>query len=148
MKKKILVADEDESVRRMVARVLEMAGYSVMLAGTGRETVAKSRTGQPDLVLLDLKEPEAGGWEIFEQVNHALNALVPVIVITAWPNQYEQAVQKGVDVLMEKPLDLPLLLQTMSELLTESEQERTRQLMNRNFTTTLLVQERGVGSGA
>jgi CheY-like chemotaxis protein len=138
MKKKILLADDDESVRKMVGRVLETAGYAVLPATTGQEAVARHQSGQPDLVLLDLKMPDHDGWESFKQISEA-NPLVPVIVITAWPNQYDEAVQRGIDALMEKPLDIALLLQTIQDLLAESEQDRARRLTDRNFTTTLLT---------
>jgi CheY-like chemotaxis protein len=138
MKKKILLADDDESVRKMVGRVLETAGYAVLPASTGREAVTKYRSGQPDLLLLDLKMPDHDGWEAFEQIS-AANPLVPVVVITAWPNQYDAAVQRGIDALMEKPLDLPVLLQTIEDLLAESEQDRTRRLTDRNFSTAHLT---------
>lgn len=137
MKKRILLADDDESVRKMVARVLESAGYAPLLAATGREAVAKFRTGPPDLVLLDLKMPDQDGWKAFDEISR-FDSLVPVIVITAWPNQYEQAVQRGIDALMEKPLDLPLLLQTIHNLLAESEPQRVRRLTDRDFTTVRL----------
>ena len=132
--KKILIADDDESVRKMVARVLESAGYGTLLAKDGCEAVAKSRTEEPDLILLDVRMPEQGGWEAFEEIGKAAG-LIPVIVITAWPNQYEQAVQRGIDALMEKPLDLPLLLQTIENLLREPEPQRARRLTDRSFTT-------------
>jgi DNA-binding response OmpR family regulator len=118
MKKRILLADDDESVRRMVARVLESAGYAVMLAGTGAEAVSRFEAVRADLVLLDLKMPDEEGWAGFEQISR-VNGMAPVIVMTAWPNQYERAVRRGVDALMEKPLDLPLLLQTIHKLLAD-----------------------------
>ena len=49
---------------------------------------------------------------------------MPVIMITARPHQPEQGKAAGVDALMEKPLDLPLLLQTIRELLDEADQRR------------------------
>ena len=137
MNKRVLLADDDESVRKMVGRVLESAGYHVLQASTGTEAVAKFRTGQPHLVLLDLKMPDQEGWEAFEQLSH-YDPLVPVIVITAWPNQYDEAVQRGIDALMEKPLDIPLLLQTIQKLLDEPERKRTERLTDRNFTTAYL----------
>jgi DNA-binding response OmpR family regulator len=138
MKKRILLADDDESVRKMVGRVLESVGYQVLMASTGRETVAKFRAGKPDLILLDLKMPDQEGWEAFEQVNHE-DALVPVVVITAWPNQYDQAVKRGIDALMEKPLDMQLLLETIESLLREPEAQRTQRVTARNFTTSFLT---------
>jgi DNA-binding NtrC family response regulator len=138
MNKTILLADDDASVRKMVARVLETAGYSVTQAGTGREAIARCVARQPNLVLLDLKLAEEDGWEVFEQVSR-LNPMLPVIVITAWPNQYEEAVRRGIDALMEKPLDMPLLLQTIHDLLAEPENERAHRLTDRNFTTSYLA---------
>ena len=137
MKKKILLADDDESVRRMVARVLETAGYAVVLAGSATEAVSRFRSSQPDLVLLDLKMPDKDGWSVFDRIS-SVAPMAPVVIITAWPNQYEQAVRRGIDALMEKPLDLQLLLDILKKLLAESEQERTVRLTNRNFTTLRL----------
>jgi len=137
MKKRILLADDDESVRRMVARVLEGAGYAVIMAGNAAEAVSRFRSSQPDLVLLDLKMPDKDGWSVFEDIS-AVDPLAPVVIITAWPNQYGEAVRRGIDALMEKPLDLERLLDILQKLLTESEQERTARLTNRNFTTLRL----------
>jgi CheY-like chemotaxis protein len=137
MNKRVLLADDDESVRKMVGRVLETAGYHVLRASTGNEAVAKFRAGQPHLVLLDLKMPDQEGWEAFEQLSRH-DPLVPVIVITAWPNQYDEAVQRGIDALMEKPLDIPLLLQTIQKLLDEPEHKRTERLTDRSFITAYL----------
>ncbi len=137
MNKRILLVDDDEAVRKMVGRVLESAGYQVLLAASGREAVAKFRNGQPHLVLLDLKMPDQDGWAAFEEVSQH-DPLVPVIVITAWPNQYEQAVQRGIDALMEKPLDMAVLLVNIQRLLEEPEKKRTARLTDRNFTTAYL----------
>ncbi len=136
--KTLLLADDDDSVRKMVARVLETAGYGTVLAGSGPEAVAKFRTARPDLVLLDLRLANQNGWEVFDEISR-VDPLVPVIVITAWPNQYEEAVRRGIDALMEKPLDLPLLLETIQSLLAEPELARTRRLTDRSFTTALLT---------
>jgi CheY-like chemotaxis protein len=121
----------------MVARVLESEGYAVTLAKTGREAIAKFMHNPPDLILLDLNMPELDGWKAFESVA-CRYPFVPVVIITAQPNQYEKAVGMGIDVLMEKPLDLPLLLKTMDKLLAESEKERVNRLTDRNFTTKYL----------
>lgn len=137
-RKRILLADDDESIRKMVSRVLESEGYIVSFATTGHEVVGKFFTDQIDLILLDLNMPEADGWKAFESVG-SYYPFVPVIVITAQPNQYERAVGMGIDALMEKPLDLPLLLETIRSLLAESEHERVERLTDRDFTTSRLV---------
>ncbi len=137
MKRRILLADDDESVRKMVGRVLESEDYEVMLAQTGREAIIRALSSSPDLVLLDLNMPDKNGWEAFELIER-IHPHVPVIVITARPNQHERATQAGIDALMEKPLNLELLLKTIRSLLDQSDQDRIRRLSDQHFTTTVM----------
>src|SRR5271169_2107715 len=96
MTKKILLADDDAGVRETLQRVLESERYQVVTAGTGRETAAQFIANPPHLVLLDLKMPDGDGWNLFELINNT-HPLVPVIVITARPRQFEHAAELGVD---------------------------------------------------
>ena len=130
MREKILVADDDRSVRTMVARVLELAGYTPVLTTNGPEALLSFAAAKPSVILLDLKLPGRKGWEIFEQLKR-LNPQVAIIAITAWDNQRQEAVQQEVDELMEKPLDLALLLKTIAGLLEQTEPDRTGQLVER-----------------
>lgn len=147
MKKKILLADDDSSVRNMLRRVLESENYAVVTAGSGRETGAKFIEELPDLVLLDVTMPDRNGWEVFELIN-STHPLVPVIIITAKPHQYDRAADLGIDAIMEKPLDLPCLLQTIANFLEESEDERVRRLTRPDFHTVLLTSSGRNGGGA
>ena len=81
------------------------------------------RVTPPDLVLLDLKLPAQNGWEIFERLT-ADNASLPIIIITARPNQIFPALASGAGALMEKPLDLPKLLRTIRDMLAEPAETR------------------------
>ena len=137
MSKTILLADDDPSVRTMVGRVLETEGYEVVPASSGNEAVARFLNGPPDLVLLDLNMPEKDGWEAWHLMN-SLHPMVPAIIITARPNQYECANGLRIDALMEKPLDLHLLLQTISQLLAESDAHRIARVSAPDFTTPWL----------
>jgi two-component system response regulator ResD len=139
MKAKILLADDDAGVREMVGRVLESEQYDVALARTGREAAAKFIADVPDLVLLDLNMPDRDGWDVFDLMKQT-HPFVPVIVITARPQQYEHAAKLGITALMEKPLNLPLLLVTIADLLAESEAERVQRLTDPGFKTTYLSQ--------
>jgi len=118
MKKKILLVDDDPGVRRMLVRVLEEEGYLLVPAGTGREALQRLAARDIDLVLLDLNLPLENGWETFQRLNTE-NPCLPVIIITARSNQVFPALASGVGALMEKPLDLTKLLQTIAELLAE-----------------------------
>jgi DNA-binding response OmpR family regulator len=139
MKTKILLADDDAGVREMLGRVLESEHYDVMSAKRGSETAAKFIADVPDLVLLDLNMPDRDGWDVFDLMKQT-HPFVPVIVITARPQQYEHAAKLGITALMEKPLNLPLLLATIADLLAESEAERVQRLTDPGFKTTYLSQ--------
>src|SRR5262245_12087988 len=100
MKERILLADGDEPVRKMLARVLESAGYLVLHASTASQAACQLNSVRPDLVLLDMQSPKDDGWLACEIITHAAPN-TPVIVITSWPNQSRLALERGVDVLME-----------------------------------------------
>ena len=142
---KLFAGKADTAVRQMLRRVLESEHYQVVTAGTGRETAVKFLTNLPDLVLLDLNMPDQDGREAFDLMTDR-RPFVPVIVITATPQQYQSAVDYGIDALMEKPLNLPLLLATITDLLAESEPDRVRRLSNRDFKTVFLNNNNEVAS--
>lgn len=123
MTKIILLADDDASVRETLGRVLELEHYGVVLAGGGREAVAKFWSRPPDLVLLDLDMPDHNGWDAFDAM-HRVAPRVPILIITAAPHQAKRAALLGAVALMEKPLHLPRLLQIISDLLADSVESR------------------------
>jgi DNA-binding response OmpR family regulator len=71
------------------------------------------------LVLLEPKLPGENGWDVFGRLTRRWPSL-PVVVITARPNQLFTALAAGVGALVEKPLHVPKLLQTVNRLLRES----------------------------
>lgn len=135
--KRILVADDDAPVRAALADVLEAEGYVVDEARNGIEAVTCALEHSPDLVLLDLNMPHWDGWKAFERLDK-IRPLLPVIVITARPNQYQEAVRLGVDAFMEKPLNLAVLLDAIQLLVNESPERRLARVTDRGFVTRLL----------
>jgi len=132
MKKRILLVDDDFAVLAGLAGVLVSEGYHVIHAMDGDEAIEKVLNDNSfDLVLLDLNMPKKSGWDAFVEM-HAIDPFLPVIVITARPGQYATAVAAGVGALIEKPLDLPFLLQKMEDLIRESAQERLARTSGRN----------------
>jgi len=121
--KRILVVDDDPSVREMLSRVLEGEHYQATSAASGPEALSLVARTKFDLVLLDLNMPGQGGWDTFERLTTD-NPLLPIIIITARPNQLFLALGSGVGALLEKPLDFPSLLRTISELLAEPAETR------------------------
>jgi DNA-binding response OmpR family regulator len=117
--RRILLVDDDDSVRTSIGNVLEMEGYAVVAAHDGHHAVELAAQEEFDLVLLDLNMPRKNGWDTFEELTRE-HPLLPVVVITARPNQLFTAVGAGAGALVEKPMDIPTLLQTIRTLLAES----------------------------
>jgi CheY-like chemotaxis protein len=136
-KAKILLADDDDEVLAALSSVLTSEGYEVIVAKNGREAIEQFLERHIDVALLDLNMPVKGGWEAFERLT-TIHPLLQVIVITARPDQYPLAIAAGVAALMEKPLDLPLLLQTIDELLVEPVENRLSRLAGRRPITRYL----------
>ena len=117
-RRRILVVDDDQSVRNSLASVLEGENYQVLTAANGNEALQTVARTNPDLVILDLNMPSRNGWDTFEQMSRD-HPLVPVVIATARSNQLFTAMSAGVGALLEKPLDIPELLETIRRLLAE-----------------------------
>jgi DNA-binding NtrC family response regulator len=127
VKEKVLIVDDDASVRESLRKVLESVGYKVALAANGQEAAKQFEDGQVSLLLLDIGLPVKNGWDTFEHITNKAPAL-PIIITTGPANQPDMAVAAGVGTLMEKPLDVTGLLVTMEELLAEPVEARARRL--------------------
>jgi CheY-like chemotaxis protein len=130
-RQRILLVDDDAGVRGSLHDVLVEEGYAVTAANDGQEALELIACSVIDLVLLDLNMPRKNGWDTFERLSTE-HPLVPVILITARPNQLFAAVGAGVGALLEKPLDIPVLLQTIIRLLAEPNETRLARLAGRD----------------
>ena len=127
VKEKVLIVDDDASVRESLRKVLADAGYEVALAADSREAVEQFEGGRVALLVLDIGLPVRNGWDAFERITNEAPVL-PIIVITGQANQHDMTVAAGVGALMEKPLDVNQLLNTMQELLVEPVESRLLRL--------------------
>ena len=130
MKKNVLIVDDDAPIRQALRKVLHGEDYEVISAANGQEAIEKLRSEKVDLMLLDLGLPVKDGWGTviwLAQVNPRL----PVIIITGRWNQRELAKKMGADALMDKPLDVPRLLQTIRELMNEPMERRAQRASRR-----------------
>ncbi len=128
--KTILVVDDDAQIRDSLAKVLRLEGYQVIVAADAQEARAQHDTAATDLVLLDLNLTQPSGWDLFEWFTF-VNPLLPIIIMTGRTNQSKLAKDAGASALMEKPLKVPALLQTISELLAEPFEQRLKRLTGR-----------------
>ena len=115
---KVLVADDDEAVRESLQKVLHSEGYQVAVVANGADAMEKFQLGQGkiDLLLVDLNMPLKNGWATLDRLLE-INPSLPILIVTGQPNQYEMAEAAGVSALVEKPIDVPALLQLIHKLL-------------------------------
>src|SRR5487761_2141019 len=125
---RILLVDDDTTVRDSLNDVLLAEGYCCIIpAEIGQQALDYANEVPVDLVLLDLNMPVKNGWDTFEQFTRE-HPLTPIIVATARPNQLFTALNAGVGALLEKPMDIPVLLRTIEKLLAESAEQRLARL--------------------
>ena len=129
-KQKILLVDDDPAIRQILYRLLGEEDYFVLTAANGIEALELNKATKFDLVLLDLNMPLKDGWETFKQLT-LKQPLLPIILITARPNQFFPALAAGVGTLLEKPLDFVQLFQTIRSLLEEPAERRLARLRGR-----------------
>ena len=117
---KILLVEDNEMNRDMLARRLERRGYTIVIAVDGGEGVARAREDDPDLILMDMSLPVLDGWEATRQLkaDEATRA-IPVIALTAhaMSGDKEKALAAGCDDYDTKPIELPRLLEKIETLL-------------------------------
>jgi CheY-like chemotaxis protein len=124
---KILIVEDNEENRDSLSRRLQRRGFEVVLAGDGKEGIAKAQSEKPDLVLMDMNMPELDGWEATRQLKAAPEtAGMPVIGLTAHAltGDRERALEAGCGDYHTKPVDFPKLLAQIEVILqckTEAE---------------------------
>ncbi|MBE0541866.1 MAG: response regulator [Verrucomicrobia bacterium] len=131
---KVLVADDDASVRESLRKLLHGEGYQVVAVANGAEAVEVFRTEQHriDLLLVDLNMPSKNGWATLDRLIE-INPSLPVLIVTGQPNQYDMAEASGVSGLVEKPIDVPALLRLIQKLLAGPVESRLPPTGQREF---------------
>ena len=102
----VLVADDDNDIRDLVAFRLDRAGYEVLRAGDGQQALDLAREHQPDLAVLDVMMPKLTGYDVTRELR-ADNATsrIPVILLTARVQEADVArgFEAGADDYVKKP---------------------------------------------
>ena len=105
MPAKILVADDEPNIVRLLRLYLRNEGYDIVAASDGREALDRFHSESPDLVLLDLMMPELGGFEICSEIRKVSS--VPVLMLTARSEDVDKIVglEMGADDYITKPFN-------------------------------------------
>ena len=121
---KILLVEDNEMNRDMLSRRLQRKGYEVATAVDGLQGVEMGRSGDYDLILMDMSLPELDGWQATRQLRAAPEVgKIPIIALTAhaMAGDREKALDAGCDDYDTKPIELQRLLSKMEALLASEE---------------------------
>ena len=122
---RILVVDDDETIRTTMKAILEDEGYIVDLAGTGKEAVQKTREKSYNVALLDIRLPDMEGVELLKLMQDSVPR-TRKIMVTGYPSMQNaiSALNKNADAYLLKPVDVEKLLNTVKEQLQAQDNER------------------------
>ena len=119
---KILLVEDNEMNRDMLSRRLVRKGYDVLIATDGAEGLEKSKSDNPDLILMDMSLPVMDGWEATRQLKAGTHTkTIPVIALTAhaMSGDREEALAAGCDEYDTKPIEFARLLGKIKTLLEQ-----------------------------
>jgi two-component system cell cycle response regulator DivK len=121
-KQHILVVDDSQDMRELLQRLLERAGYRVVVAEDGQASLTQAKLHHPDLVLMDLSLPDMDGWEAIAHLRkmHEFRT-IPIIAVTAHVSAREEAraMAAGCTAHIGKPFDTRVVLQEVARLLKD-----------------------------
>ena len=109
MDERLLLIEDDASIREIVSIGLKAAGFRVVTAVDGRQGLASARSGGFDAVILDVMLPSADGFEVCREIRKF--SRIPVVMLTARTDLIDVVVglESGADDYVKKPFELPEL---------------------------------------
>jgi DNA-binding NtrC family response regulator len=134
---KILVIDDEKSIRDTLKEILEYEDHKVDLAADGEEGLEQFKNNKYDIVLLDIKMPKKDGIEVLEEL-FGVATDVPVIMISGHGNidTAVESIKKGAYDFIEKPLDLNRLLVTIRNAMDRTSLITETKILKRQVTKT------------
>jgi DNA-binding NtrC family response regulator len=125
MKPRILVIDDDEGIRKVLTRILVEKGYSVDSAETGSAAIQKANKKFYNIALIDIRLPDISGVELLAKIKET-KPKMRKIIITGYPTLQNavEALNKGADAYIIKPLDIEKTLATIEEQLKKQREEQ------------------------
>ncbi len=135
---KILVIDDERSIRRTLKEILEYEDYIVDLAKDGAEGLELVTKNKYDIILCDIKMPKMDGIEVLEKISEISTTDAPVIMISGHGNvdTAVEAIKKGAFDFIEKPLDLNRLLITIRNAMDKSNLITETKVLKRKVNKT------------
>ncbi len=131
---KILLAEDDRDLNRLVAAGLCTHGYEVVSVLDGKEAVSRFENEHFDLILTDIMMPKADGFALAEAVR-VMNKQIPIVFMTARDDKASKmyGYNIGIDDYVVKPFDIDVLLMKISAILRRVKMENEKEVEIGNF---------------
>ncbi len=122
---RIIIIDDDESIRKILATILEEEGYKVDTANTGKEAIQKTNERVYNLALIDMRLPDIEGIDLLLKIKDTTPRMRKII-ITGYPTIQNamEAVNRQADAFILKPFDMEKTLQAIREQLKKQDEEK------------------------
>jgi DNA-binding response OmpR family regulator len=114
---RVLVIDDDPSIRQVVDYALTDEGYEVDLVSNGEAALAAIARHHPDVILLDMKMPVMDGWEFARRYRERYNHQAPIIAVTAAQDAAQRGADVGAEDYLAKPFDLDALVECIAAVI-------------------------------
>lgn len=127
----ILIADDDDALRRLLRDILKKQGYDVREAANGREAIDLFFGGEPpELVILDVMMPLYDGWEVLEEIR--AHSDVPVLMLTALGDEHHEVrgLTHGADDFVAKPFSYEVFVARVDALLRRRQRAQSAALVS------------------
>ena len=114
---RLLLIEDDQSIREPLARRLSTRGFEVLTAEDGKVGLDLALTKKPQLVILDVMMPEMDGWEVCKKLRET--SVVPILMLTALNDEFDRitGLELGADDYMAKPFSTNELIARINALL-------------------------------
>lgn len=119
---KIIVADDEQLIRRLVSDFLKKDGFTVLEAENGEEALLLfEKNKDTDLLILDIMMPEKDGWEVCSEIRKTSS--VPILLLSARSEEFDQlkGFESGADDYVTKPFSTALLMKRVEALLKRNQ---------------------------
>lgn len=122
---RILIVDDDGSIRKVLATILEEEGYAADTAKNGTQAIKKSKVKFYNLALIDIRLPDMEGIKLLTRIRETTPKMRKII-ITGYPSLQNaiEALNKGADAYIMKPFDMDKVLETIKEQLRKQQKEK------------------------
>jgi two-component system, chemotaxis family, response regulator PixG len=124
MQRVVLVIDDDEKVRELIADILEAFDFKIISAESSEEGLTQALEHKPDVILCDVILPDALGFETAKVLKqHPDTSSVPIVLMTGYPYMRHYRLDPSVKLLL-KPFSMQSVVAAVKETLGFPEQER------------------------